>query len=142
MRTAMGGRMKTGFFMNGDRPLGTGESMSMGAGRPMTSVRAAGFSSNLRRGTALGKLNVDAGQHGADGTPDLSAPPLEPKAEDCPEFQIKEMEKKVRLGTLWAIYTSYNTGTNTGYTSLNFLVTICRLRFCLKKVALLPPMVM
>lgn len=96
LRTAAGARMKTGVFVGGDRPLATGESVAKGAAcRPMTSVRAAGFSSSLRRGTTLGKLNVDLSGLGHGPTDVSSADLIEPKPEDCPEFQIKEMEKKV-----------------------------------------------
>ena len=93
-------RLKTGAVGN-DRCLPTGESSKIGTCRPMTSVRAAGFSSNLRRGTAFGKFNVDfsavSHPNGEVNTIDISAPPLEQKPEDSPEAQMQEMEKKVHL---------------------------------------------
>lgn len=94
------GRLRTGLF-GGDRPLATGETPASSAGnRPMTSVRAAGFSSNLRRTSAigLGRYNLDLSNQ--SGRPDGAAvdvvvPPLEQNFEENQEAQIKEMEKKV-----------------------------------------------
>lgn len=67
----------------------------------MTSVRAAGFSSNLRRSTAFGKFSVDfsAINHSTAelGSIDVTAPPLEQKPEDSPETQMQEMEKRVTV---------------------------------------------
>ncbi|VDM31519.1 unnamed protein product [Hydatigera taeniaeformis] len=94
-----GERLKTGSTLGNDRYLPTSESSKLGACRPMTSVRAAGFSSSLRRSTAFGKFSVDfspvnhsAAEFGSIG---ISAPPLEQKPEDSSETQMQEMEKKV-----------------------------------------------
>ncbi|VDN36674.1 unnamed protein product [Dibothriocephalus latus] len=94
------GRLRTGLF-GGDRPLATGETPTSSAGnRPMTSVRAAGFSSNLRRTSAigLGRYSLDLSNQAGrpDGTAvDVVVPPLEQNFEENQEVQIKEMEKKV-----------------------------------------------
>uniref|UniRef100_A0AAY4DSB4 Intraflagellar transport 88 n=1 Tax=Denticeps clupeoides TaxID=299321 RepID=A0AAY4DSB4_9TELE len=55
-----------------------------GAARPMTAVRAAGYSS-MARGSAFDPLGQSKGP----------APPLESKNEDSPEEKIKILEKKV-----------------------------------------------
>ncbi|CDS41179.1 intraflagellar transport protein 88 [Echinococcus multilocularis] len=90
-----GGRMRMGTAIGSDRYLSSG----FGTCRPMTSVRAAGFSSNLRRSTAFGKFSVDASTANHSATEprsiDIAAPPLEQKPEDSPETQMQEMEKKV-----------------------------------------------
>ncbi|BHF57952.1 Intraflagellar transport protein 88 [Sparganum proliferum] len=94
------GRLKTGLF-GGDRPLATGETPASSAGnRPMTSVRAAGFSSNLRRTSAIGLGRYSLDLSNQTGRPDGAAvdvvvPPLEQNFEENQEAQIKEMEKKV-----------------------------------------------
>ncbi|XP_043929126.1 intraflagellar transport protein 88 homolog [Protopterus annectens] len=83
------------------RPLGTGYgariplassmgrpvtgAVQEGAARPMTAVRAAGFSSKALRGTAFDPLGQSKGP----------ALPLEMKNEDSPEEKIKQLEKKV-----------------------------------------------
>ncbi|CAJ0929151.1 unnamed protein product, partial [Ranitomeya imitator] len=83
------------------RPLGTGFaprlnlSSSMGrpmtgavqdgAARPMTAVRAAGFTKASFRGSPFDPLGQTRGP----------APPLEAKSEDTPEEKIRHLEKKV-----------------------------------------------
>lgn len=52
--------------------------------RPMTAVRAAGYTSAGHRGGGFDPLNQSG-----------PAPPLEPKPEDTPEEKIKQLEKKV-----------------------------------------------
>ncbi|XP_070770586.1 intraflagellar transport protein 88 homolog isoform X5 [Enoplosus armatus] len=56
-----------------------------GAARPMTAVRAAGYTSSLTRGSNFDPLGQSRGP----------APPLESKNEDTPEEKIKILEKKV-----------------------------------------------
>uniref|UniRef100_A0A3Q3XBH9 Uncharacterized protein n=1 Tax=Mola mola TaxID=94237 RepID=A0A3Q3XBH9_MOLML len=56
-----------------------------GAARPMTAVRAAGYTSSLTRGSTFDPLGQSRGP----------APPLEAKNEDTPEEKIKILEKKV-----------------------------------------------
>ncbi|KAF3694552.1 Intraflagellar transport protein 88 -like protein [Channa argus] len=56
-----------------------------GAARPMTAVRAAGYTSSLTRGSAFDPLGQSRGP----------APALETKNEDTPEEKIKILEKKV-----------------------------------------------
>ncbi|XP_031439031.1 intraflagellar transport protein 88 homolog isoform X2 [Clupea harengus] len=56
-----------------------------GAARPMTAVRAAGYSSALTRGSTFDPLGQSKGP----------APALEAKMEDSPEEKIKILEKKV-----------------------------------------------
>ncbi|XP_056145107.1 intraflagellar transport protein 88 homolog isoform X2 [Lampris incognitus] len=56
-----------------------------GAARPMTAVRAAGYTSSLTRGSTFDPLGQSKGP----------APPLESKNEDTPEEKIKILEKKV-----------------------------------------------
>uniref|UniRef100_A0A4W6DPP2 Intraflagellar transport protein 88 homolog n=1 Tax=Lates calcarifer TaxID=8187 RepID=A0A4W6DPP2_LATCA len=53
--------------------------------RPMTAVRAAGYTSSLTRGSTFDPLGQSKGP----------APPLEAKNEDTPEEKIKILEKKV-----------------------------------------------
>ncbi|XP_026150890.1 intraflagellar transport protein 88 homolog isoform X2 [Mastacembelus armatus] len=65
------------------RPM-TG-AMLDGAARPMTAVRAAGYTSSLARGSTFDPLGQSRGP----------APPLEAKNEDTPEEKIKILEKKV-----------------------------------------------
>ncbi|KAM4700279.1 intraflagellar transport protein 88 homolog isoform 2-T2 [Discoglossus pictus] len=83
------------------RPLGTGfgprvallSSMGRpmtgavqdGVARPMTAVRAAGFTKTAFRGSAFDPLGQSRGP----------APPLETKNEDTPEEKIRQLEKKV-----------------------------------------------
>lgn len=65
-------------------------------GRPMTSVRAAGYSSMGRR-LSTGNQGWLDGQT-VPATVDVSAvPPLESKPEDSSEERIKNMEKKVGI---------------------------------------------
>ncbi|XP_029980612.1 intraflagellar transport protein 88 homolog isoform X6 [Sphaeramia orbicularis] len=56
-----------------------------GAARPMTAVRAAGYTSSLTRGSTFDPLGQSRGP----------APPLEAKNEDAAEEKIKILEKKV-----------------------------------------------
>uniref|UniRef100_A0A8C3AIR6 Intraflagellar transport 88 homolog n=1 Tax=Cyclopterus lumpus TaxID=8103 RepID=A0A8C3AIR6_CYCLU len=56
-----------------------------GAARPMTAVRAAGYTSSLTRGSTFDPLGQSRGP----------AAPLEAKNEDTPEEKIKILEKKV-----------------------------------------------
>ncbi|XP_071337682.1 intraflagellar transport protein 88 homolog isoform X2 [Trachinotus anak] len=56
-----------------------------GAARPMTAVRAAGYTSSLTRGSTFDPLGQARGP----------APPLEANNEDKPEEKIKILEKKV-----------------------------------------------
>ncbi|XP_053312410.1 intraflagellar transport protein 88 homolog [Spea bombifrons] len=56
-----------------------------GAARPMTAVRAAGFTKTALRGASFDPLAQSRGP----------APPLEAKSEDSPEEKIKQLEKKV-----------------------------------------------
>uniref|UniRef100_A0A671UFS0 Intraflagellar transport protein 88 homolog n=1 Tax=Sparus aurata TaxID=8175 RepID=A0A671UFS0_SPAAU len=56
-----------------------------GAARPMTAVRAAGYTSSLTRGSTFDPLGQSRGP----------APALEAKNEDTPEEKIKILEKKV-----------------------------------------------
>ncbi|KAG7502244.1 intraflagellar transport protein 88-like isoform X1 [Solea senegalensis] len=56
-----------------------------GAARPMTAVRAAGYTSSLTRGSTFDPLGQSRGP----------APALESKNEDTPEEKIKILEKKV-----------------------------------------------
>uniref|UniRef100_A0A8D3A4Z0 Intraflagellar transport 88 homolog n=1 Tax=Scophthalmus maximus TaxID=52904 RepID=A0A8D3A4Z0_SCOMX len=56
-----------------------------GAARPMTAVRAAGYTSSMTRGSTFDPLGQSKGP----------APPLETKNEDTPEEKIKSLEKKV-----------------------------------------------
>jgi len=68
----------------GARPV-TGAQQD-GAARPMTAVRAAGFTSAGNRAAGFDPMG-----QGAKGP----APPLEQKQEDSPEEKIKQLEKKV-----------------------------------------------
>ncbi|XP_013874431.1 intraflagellar transport protein 88 homolog [Austrofundulus limnaeus] len=56
-----------------------------GTSRPMTAVRAAGYTSSMTRGSNFDPLGQSRGP----------APPLEAKNEDTPEEKIKLLEKKV-----------------------------------------------
>ncbi|KAI4898136.1 hypothetical protein NFI96_015397, partial [Prochilodus magdalenae] len=79
--TSFGSRMPLGSSMG--RP--TTGAVQDGAARPMTAVRAAGYSSSLARGSTFDPLGQSRGP----------APPLEAKNEDTPEEKIKILEKKV-----------------------------------------------
>uniref|UniRef100_A0A4W3HLB2 Intraflagellar transport protein 88 homolog n=1 Tax=Callorhinchus milii TaxID=7868 RepID=A0A4W3HLB2_CALMI len=57
----------------------------VGVARPMTAVRAAGYSSAAIRGSAFDPLGQSRGP----------APPLETKNEDTPEEKVKQLEKTV-----------------------------------------------
>ncbi|ELK38669.1 Intraflagellar transport protein 88 like protein [Myotis davidii] len=65
------------------RPVATG--YGDGVTRPMTAVRAAGFTKAALRGSAFDPLGQSRGP----------APPLETKNEDSPEEKIRQLEKKV-----------------------------------------------
>ncbi|XP_072542134.1 intraflagellar transport protein 88 homolog [Salminus brasiliensis] len=80
--TSFGARMPIGSSMG--RPA-TGAVQDSGTARPMTAVRAAGYSSSLARGSTFDPLGQSKGP----------APPLEAKSEDTPEEKIKILEKKV-----------------------------------------------
>ncbi|KAG1960001.1 intraflagellar transport protein [Pimephales promelas] len=79
--TAYGSRVPVGTAMG--RPM-TG-AVQDGAARPMTAVRAAGYSSSIARGSVFDPLGQSKGP----------APPLERQNEDTPEEKIKILEKKV-----------------------------------------------
>ncbi|KAM4731191.1 intraflagellar transport protein 88 homolog isoform 2-T2 [Anableps anableps] len=88
--TAIGGRPLVSSF--GSRiPMASSMGRPMtgavqdGAARPMTAVRAAGYSSSLTRGSTFDPLGQSKGP----------APPLEAKNEDTAEEKIKILEKKV-----------------------------------------------
>ncbi|RVE58222.1 hypothetical protein OJAV_G00206940 [Oryzias javanicus] len=88
--TAIGGRPLASSFgtrvplaSSAGRPV-TG-AVQDGAPRPMTSIRAAGYSSTMMRGSTFDTL----GQHRGP------APPLEEKNKDTPEEKIKILEKRV-----------------------------------------------
>ncbi|XP_010769655.1 intraflagellar transport protein 88 homolog [Notothenia coriiceps] len=81
LATAFGARIPLASSMG--RPM-TG-AVQDGAARPMTAVRAAGYTSSLTRGSAFDPLGQSKGP----------APPLEGKNEDTPEEKIKILEKKV-----------------------------------------------
>uniref|UniRef100_A0A452FFY1 Intraflagellar transport protein 88 homolog n=1 Tax=Capra hircus TaxID=9925 RepID=A0A452FFY1_CAPHI len=65
------------------RPVATG--YGDGVTRPMTAVRAAGFTKGALRGSAFDPLGQSWGP----------APPLEARSEDSPEEKIRQLEKKV-----------------------------------------------
>ncbi|XP_014823004.1 PREDICTED: intraflagellar transport protein 88 homolog isoform X2 [Poecilia mexicana] len=88
--TAIGGRPLVSSF--GSRiPMASSMGRPMtgavqdGAARPMTAVRAAGYSSSLMRGSTFDPLGQSKGP----------APPLEAKNEDTAEEKLKILEKKV-----------------------------------------------
>ncbi|KAL2081102.1 hypothetical protein ACEWY4_022955 [Coilia grayii] len=81
MATSYGARAQMNSSMG--RPM-TG-AVQEGAARPMTAVRAAGYTSTLARGSTFDPLGQSKGP----------APPLEAKIEDSPEEKIKILEKKV-----------------------------------------------
>ncbi|XP_034003092.1 intraflagellar transport protein 88 homolog isoform X4 [Trematomus bernacchii] len=81
LATAFGARIPLASSMG--RPM-TG-AVQDGAARPMTAVRAAGYTSSLTRGSTFDPLGQSKGP----------APPLEGKNEDTPEEKIKILEKKV-----------------------------------------------
>lgn len=83
MGTAARGRM--GMPSSMGRPI-TGMNDGEGGPRPMTAVRAAGFTSAGIRGASFDPMN-QAGKG--------PAPPLETKPEDSPEEKIRQLEKKV-----------------------------------------------
>uniref|UniRef100_A0A8C7PTF7 Intraflagellar transport 88 homolog n=1 Tax=Oncorhynchus mykiss TaxID=8022 RepID=A0A8C7PTF7_ONCMY len=79
--TSFGSRMPMASSMG--RPM-TG-AVQDGAARPMTAVRAAGYSSAMTRGSTFDPLGQSKGP----------APPLEGKSEDTPDEKVKILEKKV-----------------------------------------------
>ncbi|XP_044769161.1 intraflagellar transport protein 88 homolog isoform X5 [Neomonachus schauinslandi] len=85
VRTSHGRRppSKTSLASSMGRPM-TG-AIQDGITRPMTAVRAAGFTKAALRGSAFDPLGQSRGP----------APPLEAKNEDSPEEKIRQLEKKV-----------------------------------------------
>ncbi|KAM6179582.1 intraflagellar transport protein 88 homolog isoform 8-T8 [Erethizon dorsatum] len=85
VRTSHGRRppSKTSLVSSLGRPM-TG-AIQDGVTRPMTAVRAAGFTKAALRGSAFDPLGQSRGP----------APPLETKNEDSPEEKIRQLEKKV-----------------------------------------------
>ncbi|XP_034153574.1 intraflagellar transport protein 88 homolog isoform X4 [Esox lucius] len=79
--TSFGSRMPLASSMG--RPM-TG-AVQEGTARPMTAVRAAGYSSAIIRGSTFDPLGQSKGP----------APPLEGKSEDTPDEKVKILEKKV-----------------------------------------------
>ncbi|KAM6179583.1 intraflagellar transport protein 88 homolog isoform 9-T9 [Erethizon dorsatum] len=80
---ATGYGSKTSLVSSLGRPM-TG-AIQDGVTRPMTAVRAAGFTKAALRGSAFDPLGQSRGP----------APPLETKNEDSPEEKIRQLEKKV-----------------------------------------------
>uniref|UniRef100_A0A8D2D5E2 Intraflagellar transport protein 88 homolog n=1 Tax=Sciurus vulgaris TaxID=55149 RepID=A0A8D2D5E2_SCIVU len=80
---ATGYGSKTSLTSSMGRPM-TG-AIQDGVTRPMTAVRAAGFTKASLRGSAFDPLGQSRGP----------APPLETKNEDSPEEKIRQLEKKV-----------------------------------------------
>ncbi|KAM8802552.1 intraflagellar transport protein 88 homolog [Rhynchonycteris naso] len=80
---ATGYGSKTSLASSMGRPV-TG-AIQDGVTRPMTAVRAAGFTSAALRGSAFDPLGQARGP----------APPLEARNEDSPEEKIRQLEKKV-----------------------------------------------
>ncbi|XP_069323553.1 intraflagellar transport protein 88 homolog isoform X1 [Eulemur rufifrons] len=80
---ATGYGSKTSLASSVGRPM-TG-TIQDGVTRPMTAVRAAGFTKAALRGSAFDPLGQSRGP----------APPLEAKNEDSPEEKIRQLEKKV-----------------------------------------------
>ncbi|KAK1340689.1 hypothetical protein QTO34_017080 [Cnephaeus nilssonii] len=80
---ATGYGSKTSLTSSVGRPV-TG-AIQDGVTRPMTAVRAAGFTKAALRGSAFDPLGQSRGP----------APPLEAKNEDSPEEKIRQLEKKV-----------------------------------------------
>ncbi|XP_062957952.1 intraflagellar transport protein 88 homolog isoform X3 [Cynocephalus volans] len=80
---ATGYGSKTSLTSSMGRPV-TG-AIQDGVTRPMTAVRAAGFTKAALRGSAFDPLGQSRGP----------APPLEAKNEDSPEEKIRQLEKKV-----------------------------------------------
>nr|XP_040057560.1 intraflagellar transport protein 88 homolog isoform X2 [Gasterosteus aculeatus aculeatus] len=81
LATSFGARVPVASSMG--RPM-TG-AVQDGAARPMTAVRAAGYTSSMTRGSTFDPLGQSRGP----------AAPLEAKNEDTPEEKIKILEKKV-----------------------------------------------
>ncbi|XP_048258387.1 intraflagellar transport protein 88 homolog isoform X3 [Haliotis rufescens] len=84
-RLGTAARGRVGLPSSMGRPI-TGAIQADGQARPMTAVRAAGFTSSGNRGVGFDPMN-QAGRG--------PAPPLEPKPEDSPEEKIRQLEKKV-----------------------------------------------
>ncbi|XP_026972537.1 intraflagellar transport protein 88 homolog isoform X9 [Sagmatias obliquidens] len=80
---ATGCGSKTSLASSMGRPM-TG-AIQDGVTRPMTAVRAAGFTKAALRGSAFDPLGQSRGP----------APPLEARNEDSPEEKIRQLEKKV-----------------------------------------------
>uniref|UniRef100_A0AC11ENK5 Intraflagellar transport 88 n=1 Tax=Ovis aries TaxID=9940 RepID=A0AC11ENK5_SHEEP len=80
---ATGYGSKTSLVSSMGRPM-TG-AIQDGVTRPMTAVRAAGFTKGALRGSAFDPLGQSWGP----------APPLEARSEDSPEEKIRQLEKKV-----------------------------------------------
>ncbi|KAM5288666.1 intraflagellar transport protein 88 homolog isoform 9-T9 [Ctenodactylus gundi] len=80
---ATGYGSKTSLTSSVGRPM-TG-AIQDGVSRPMTAVRAAGFTKAALKGSAFDPLGQSRGP----------APPLEAKNEDSPEEKIRQLEKKV-----------------------------------------------
>ncbi|XP_029113643.1 intraflagellar transport protein 88 homolog isoform X3 [Scleropages formosus] len=88
--TSTGGRpVGTSFGLRNPMASSLGRPMTGavqdGAARPMTAVRAAGYSSTMARGSTFDPLGQSKG----------AAPPLESRNDDTPEEKIKILEKKV-----------------------------------------------
>ncbi|XP_034549851.1 intraflagellar transport protein 88 homolog isoform X2 [Notolabrus celidotus] len=81
--TSFGARVPLASSMG--RPMTGAVQLQDGAARPMTAVRAAGYTSSMVRGSTFDPLGQSKGP----------APPLEAKNEDTPEEKIKILEKKV-----------------------------------------------
>jgi len=92
MGTARMGTARMGTARQGTARVGTARQGMPGQeeARPMTSIRAAGYTSHGKPGTSSG-LNQFQGQHAGTGP----APPLEKKESNSPEDMARETEKKV-----------------------------------------------
>ncbi|KAM3176104.1 hypothetical protein ACTXT7_007179 [Hymenolepis weldensis] len=103
LKTARNGRRSTSFAITSSRINTEAEvfrgQLSRTGSRPLTSIRAAGFSSNPRRGTPFSKFAADipssAGSFGERGIIEPSSPQLQPELNDSPEMKIKEVEGKI-----------------------------------------------
>ena len=87
--------------------MGTGQAGEASENRPMTAVRAAGYSAAAGKGGAFDPANL--GQAGPNPSPSPNpnpkpnlgqagrgpAPPLQKRAENSPEDACREMEKEV-----------------------------------------------
>ena len=68
--------------------MGTGQAGEASENRPMTAVRAAGYSAAAGKGGAFDPANLGQAGRGP-------APPLQKRAENSPEDACREMEKEV-----------------------------------------------